>query len=112
MSKRRLSATVDVDLVRAAEHAVSEGRAESVSAWINGAMRRQLEHDERLRALRGFISAYEAEHGEITNAEVVTASARARVRAIIVRGGTARKAPKSASTAKANVTRGSKRKST
>lgn len=110
MSKRRLSATVDVDLVRAAEHAVSQGLAESVSAWINGAMRRQLEHDERLSALREFISAYEAEHGEISKAEVATASERARARAIIVRGGTARKAPRAARTP-AYVTRTGKRKS-
>ncbi len=32
MSKQRLSATVDADLLRAAARAVDDGRAESVSA--------------------------------------------------------------------------------
>jgi Arc/MetJ-type ribon-helix-helix transcriptional regulator len=99
MSKQRLSASVSVDLVRAAEQAVAEGRAETVSAWVNEAMRRQVEHDARVRALGEFISAWEAEHGEITQAEVAAAARSARRRAIVLRGGTVRKPPRSASQA-------------
>ena len=85
MSKHRLSASVDADLVSAAERAVDEGRAESVSAWINAAMRRQLEHDDRIRALDAFLVAYEAKHGVITDEEIAGASRRARSQAIVVR---------------------------
>lgn len=70
MSKRRLSATVEGELVRAGRRAVSEGRADSLSGWVNEALRRQAEHDRRLKALSEFISEYEAEHGVITEQEV------------------------------------------
>lgn len=86
MSKKRLSASVDEELLAAATAAVSGGRAESVSAWINEALRRQVEHDRRLRALDELISAYEAEHGVITEDEMRQAQRRARERAVVVRG--------------------------
>jgi Arc/MetJ-type ribon-helix-helix transcriptional regulator len=85
MNKHRLSASVDADLVRAAERAVSEGRAESVSAWINSAMQRQVAHDQRMRSLQDFVAAFEAEHGEITQAEIEAATRKARANAIVVR---------------------------
>jgi hypothetical protein len=97
MNRQRLSASVSADLIRAAERAVAEGRAKSVSAWVNEAMQRQVEHDERVRALREFISAWEAEHGEITQEEMDAAARSARQRAIVLRGGTVRKPPKAAS---------------
>ena len=68
-SKQALSATVDADVLRAAEAAVREGRAPNVSAWVNDAMRRKMEHEARMRALDVFIGAYEAEHGAITQEE-------------------------------------------
>lgn len=83
--KYRLSATVDAELVAAAQAAVAAGGADSVSAWVNEAMRRQADHDQRLAALGAFISAYEAEHGEITTEEVKEAGRRARGRAVVVR---------------------------
>ena len=44
MSRRtRLSATIDEDALRAARQAVEAGRAESVSAWVNEAMVREVE---------------------------------------------------------------------
>lgn len=70
MSKRRLSATVEGELVRAGRRAVSEGRADSLSGWVNEALRRQAEHDQRLKALGEFIREYEAEHGVITDQEM------------------------------------------
>jgi Arc/MetJ-type ribon-helix-helix transcriptional regulator len=85
--KRRLSATVDAELVEASHTAVETGAAESVSAWVNDALRLKVEHDRRMRALDEFIAAYEAEHGEITEQEMTTAARRARERAVVVRGG-------------------------
>ena len=91
--KERLSASVDADLVAAAQEAVAQGRAESVSAWVNEALRLKAEHDQRLRALEEFVTAFEAEHGEITEAEMHEAARRTRGRAVVVRGepGPARK---------------------
>jgi hypothetical protein len=86
MSKHRLSASVDADLFVAAERAVSEGRAENVSAWVSAAMRRQVEHDARMRALDAFLADYEAKNGVITEEEIVIASRRARSAAVVVRG--------------------------
>ena len=84
MNKVRLSASVDADLVAAAEAAVARGHGESVSAWVNEALRAKLEHDRRLEALEEFIGGYEAEHGEISADEMRNAVRRAR--AVAVRG--------------------------
>jgi hypothetical protein len=85
MPKHRLSASVDASLIAAAERAVAEGRAENVSAWVNAAMRRQVEHDLRIRALSDFVATYEAKHGVITEAEIADVKRRARARAVVVR---------------------------
>jgi Arc/MetJ-type ribon-helix-helix transcriptional regulator len=84
--KERLSASVDADLVAVAQEAVADGRAESVSAWVNDALRLKVAHDQRLRALDEFVAAFEAEHGEITDEEIRAAARRARGRAVVVRG--------------------------
>ena len=86
-TKARLSATVDAELIAAAQAAVAAGEAENVSTWVNDALRLKVEHDRRLRGLGDFIAAYEAEHGEITDEEMEAAERRARERAIVVRGG-------------------------
>ncbi len=86
MSKQRLSASVDTDLVVAAHAAVHAGRAESVSAWVSEALRRQVDHERRLGALGDFVAAYEAEHGEITDEEIRLATRHAQSRAVVVRG--------------------------
>ena len=85
-AKERLSASVDADLVAVAQEAVAQGRAESVSAWVNEALRLRVAHDRRLRALDEFVAAFETEHGEITEAEMSEAARRARGRAVVVRG--------------------------
>jgi hypothetical protein len=85
-TKERLSASVDADLVAVAQEAVAQGRAESVSAWVNEALHLKVAHDQRLRALDGFMAAFEAEHGEITEAQMSAAARRARGRAVVVRG--------------------------
>jgi hypothetical protein len=83
-AKRRLSASVDADLLRAAERAARDGRASTVSAWVNDALRLKVQHDQRLRALAEFIETYEAEHGVITDEEIEIARARAKTRAVRV----------------------------
>ena len=80
-AKERLSASVDADLVAVAQEAVAQGRAESVSAWVNEALRLKVAHDRRLRAIDEFVAGFEAGHGEITEAEMSEAARRARGRA-------------------------------
>ena len=86
-AKARLSATVDADLIAASQAAVAAGEAESVSAWVNDALRLKVEHDRRLRGIDDYIAAHEAEYGEITHEEMDAAYRAARARAIVVRGG-------------------------
>lgn len=83
--KRRLSASVDDDLVRAAEAAAKRGDVPTVSAWVNEALRAKLEQEQRLRALAAFVDSFEAEHGEISQAEMDQAARRARARAVTMR---------------------------
>ena len=86
MNKRRLSASVDADLLDVAARAVKRGRAGSLSAWVNDALRLKIEHERRLEALASFVAAYEREAGEITVEEMTLALRRARARAVVVRG--------------------------
>jgi hypothetical protein len=86
-TKARLSATVDADLIAAAQAAVAVGESESLSAWVNDALRLKIERDRRLRGIDDFIAAYEAEYGEITDEEMDAAYRAARARATVVRGG-------------------------
>ena len=84
--KERLSASVDAGLVAVAQDAVARGQAESVSAWVNDALRLKADQDRRLRAIDDFLAAYEAEHGPVTEEEIRDAARRARGRAVVVRG--------------------------
>ena len=70
MSKSRVTITVDGELLGAAADAVAAGAAESVSAWIGRAMAERLETERRLASLASLVADYEAEHGEITEAEL------------------------------------------
>jgi hypothetical protein len=83
--KQRLSASVDADLLAAAEAAARRGDARTLSAWVNDAFRLKLDHDQRMRALATFIDAYESEHGEISAQEIEQATRAARARALPVR---------------------------
>lgn len=83
--KQRLSASVDAELLQAAQAAVSGGRAASVSAWVNDALRLKSEHDRRMRALDSFLEGYEARYGTITDEEIDEAVRRTRARATVVR---------------------------
>lgn len=84
--KQRLSATVDADLLVTGNAAVAAGRADSLSAWVNEALRRHAEHEARLEALDEVIAEYEAEHGEITAEDIERADEYVRRNAIRVRG--------------------------
>lgn len=77
---------MDADLLAAARAAEAEGRTPSLSAWVNDALRRQVEHDRRMRALDDFLASVEAAGGEITGEEIDDASRWARERAVVVRG--------------------------
>jgi hypothetical protein len=77
-----MAANTDVlESVQAAA-AVGESEAESVSAYVNDALRLKAEHDRKLRGIDGFIAACEAGHGEITEKEMEAAYRRAKARAI------------------------------
>lgn len=65
---------------------MAAGSADNLSAWVNEALRRQSEHDSRLTALGEFLAEYEAQHGQITESEIVEATRWARERAFVVRG--------------------------
>ena len=85
-TKRRLSASVDPDLLDAAETAAERGEVTNVSAWVNDAMRLKVEHDRGLAALAEVIADFETEYGAITDAEMEKAVRTARSRAVSVRG--------------------------
>jgi hypothetical protein len=93
--KQRLSASVDADLLEAAQTAVDEGQADSISAWVNDALRLKAEHDRRMRALDSFLAAYETEHGPISQTEIDQAVRRSRARATVVRSKVAKNQVKS-----------------
>ncbi|MGH9165644.1 MAG: hypothetical protein ACRDZW_09060 [Acidimicrobiales bacterium] len=84
-TRERLSATVEPELLEAGRAAVEEGRAATLSEWVNDALRRQADHDRRMKALDDFLDAYESKHGEITEAEILDATRRTRGRAVVVR---------------------------
>jgi Arc/MetJ-type ribon-helix-helix transcriptional regulator len=84
-TKTRITVTVDPDLVAAAEAAVAGGRAVSVSAFVNDALRAHLVRDARMVALGSFVAGYEAESRAITDDEIAGALRGTDRRAIKVR---------------------------
>ncbi|WP_428120324.1 hypothetical protein [Candidatus Poriferisodalis sp.] len=88
MTKRRITVTVDEDLIEAASDAVSDGDASSVSAWVNEAMAAKREEQRLLDALDEALADYESEFGPITDEQVEEARRLASQRAIRVRART------------------------
>ena len=76
MRKRRLTVTVDKDLLEAAAAAVADGRARSVSEWVAGAMAQRRARDRRLAVLSELIDDYEAAHGVISEDEMAEQAQR------------------------------------
>ena len=64
--KRRLTVTVDPELVEAGNRAVASGAADSLSAWVSTALAEKARRDQQLAQLRTAIAGYEAEFGEIS----------------------------------------------
>ena len=64
--KRRLTVTVDPELVEVGNRAVASGAADSLSAWVSIALADKARRDEQLARLQDGITDYEAEFGEIT----------------------------------------------
>jgi hypothetical protein len=58
--------------------------AESVSAYVNDALRLKASRDRRLRGIDDVIAACEAEHGEITDEQMEGAYRRAKARAVVI----------------------------
>ncbi|MBK6438574.1 MAG: hypothetical protein IPH81_12915 [Candidatus Microthrix sp.] len=85
MQKRRVTITVDADVVEEATRAVAEGRASSVSAWIGEAMVARQTNDRRLEVLGELIAEYEAAHGTITDEELAQQAQADRDSAALVR---------------------------
>lgn len=84
--KERLTVTVDPDLIHAGNHAVAEGRAESLSAWVNAALAEKAAKERRLAALAEAVAAYEKKHGPILAQELAEQARADREAAIVVRG--------------------------
>lgn len=77
--------TIDAELVAAATQAVQEGRADSVSAWVNEALAERAVKDRRLAAMDVAIAAYEARHGVITDEQMDARERADREAAALVR---------------------------
>ena len=85
MRKRRVTITVNEDLLEEAQSAVGDGRARSVSEWVAGAMAQRLATEQRLAALSELIRDYEAAHGVITDDEIAEQAQRDRDAAALSR---------------------------
>jgi hypothetical protein len=86
MSKERLTVTVDAQWIRAGSEAVKEGRADSISAWVNRALSERALKERRLRSMGEAIAAYEAEFGVITPDELLMQERRDRTDGRAIRG--------------------------
>ncbi|SRR5258707_1381567 len=83
--KERLTVTVDRALVRAGNEAVTSGRAQSLSGWVNLALAERAAKERRLKAMAEAVAGYEAKFGEIS-AEELTAQGRSdRQSAVVIR---------------------------
>ena len=84
--KRRVTVTVDPELVEAGNRAVAGGAASSLSAWVNVALADRVRRDEQLARLGDAIADYEAEFGAITADEIAAQRRADREDATLVRG--------------------------
>jgi protoporphyrinogen oxidase len=92
--KERLTVTVDPALIAAGNDAVAEGRADSLSAWVNAALGERVAKERALAALAGAVAAYEGEFGEISAQELADQARADRESAIVVRGALKRRKPR------------------
>jgi hypothetical protein len=71
MTLRKVTLTLDPDLVKEAEKAVQDGRSRSISAWFNDVARRDVERKHSLAALMDEV--LEETGGPITGEEATWA---------------------------------------
>lgn len=88
--KQRLTITVDPDLVAAGNRAVADGRAGSLSGWVNAALRDRCALEVQLANLALAVAGYEEEFGEISDEEMEALRRADRETAVVVRGGAQR----------------------
>lgn len=84
--KERLTVTVDPEFIEAGNDAVAEGKAESLSAWVNAALAERVARERRLVALAQAVSAYEERFGAISAQELADQARADRESAIVLRG--------------------------
>lgn len=85
--KRRLSASIDEDLLAAAERAVAEGRAPSVSALVEEALAWRIEEDRREVARQDLLTWMHDEWGPLSDEERADADQKLEANVIRVRPG-------------------------
>ena len=78
--------TVDHELVEAGSEAVAAGQAESLSGWVNSALAERAARDRHLRSLAEAVEDYEAEFGEITEAELAAVRLKDGRRSVVAQG--------------------------
>ncbi|MCL2464255.1 MAG: hypothetical protein FWF28_04205 [Micrococcales bacterium] len=86
MQKHRLTISADTAPIAAGQEAVTLGEYASLSEWANRAMIEKAERDARLRNLADALVAYEAEHGVITDTEIIAQQREDHLAAIVVHG--------------------------
>ena len=86
MTKERLTVSLAPELVEAGRAAVAAGTADSVSSWVGKALEDMVRREQRLALLAVAIGQYEADHGEITAAEIEQQRRADRAAATVVRG--------------------------
>jgi hypothetical protein len=84
--KRRLTVTVDPELVEAGNRAVANGAADSLSAWVSAALAERARRDEHLARLQEAVADFESEFGEITAEEIARQQRADGADAVVVRG--------------------------
>lgn len=67
----RVTVTIDAALAADGEAAVAAGRATSMSAWVNEALRAASLHEQRLAAMREALDEYQTEFGAFTEEELI-----------------------------------------
>ena len=85
-TKERLTVTVDPDFIDAGNDAVAEGRAESLSAWVNAALAERVAQERRLAALARAVEEYEERFGTISAQELADQARADRESAVVLRG--------------------------
>lgn len=79
--------TVDAGLLAQARELAQAGGTASLSAWVEEAVSRHVEHEKGLEAIDGFLAGYEAEFGPITDEDIAAAERWVTDHSVVVRAG-------------------------